>query len=57
MRKASRQTKQKGEADASSSSVTSATDSRDYEKRIQELERENKAFQVFNSSCAVIHSV
>ncbi|KAG6585339.1 Kinesin-like protein KIN-4C, partial [Cucurbita argyrosperma subsp. sororia] len=45
MRKASRPTKQKGEADASSSSVTSATDSIDYEKRIQELERENKAFQ------------
>ena len=51
MRKATRQSKKTGEADVSSSSVTSATDSKDYEKRIRELESENEAFQV------VIHFV
>ncbi|XP_031736845.1 kinesin-like protein KIN-4C isoform X2 [Cucumis sativus] len=45
MRKSSRQSKHSGEADVSSSSVTSATDSKDYEKRILELTRENEAFQ------------
>lgn len=47
MRKSTRQSKHTGEADVSSSSVTSATDSKDYEKRIRELTRENEAFQVF----------
>ncbi|CAK9313007.1 unnamed protein product [Citrullus colocynthis] len=45
MRKSTRQSKHTGEADVSSSSVTSATDSKDYEKRIRELTRENEAFQ------------
>ncbi|KAG7029672.1 Kinesin-like protein KIN-4C [Cucurbita argyrosperma subsp. argyrosperma] len=45
MRKATRQSKKTGEADVSSSSVTSATDSKYYEKRIRELESENEAFQ------------
>lgn len=53
MRKSSRQSKHSDEADVSSSSVTSATDCKDYEKRILELTRENEAFQVvflFNRS-------
>ncbi|XP_008444923.1 kinesin-like protein KIN-4C [Cucumis melo] len=45
MRKSSRQSKHSDEADVSSSSVTSATDCKDYEKRILELTRENEAFQ------------
>ncbi|XP_022131303.1 kinesin-like protein KIN-4C [Momordica charantia] len=45
MRKASRQSRQTGEADVSSSPVTSATDNKDYENRVQELERQNEAFQ------------